>query len=62
MNEVTSNVMANKINQFTDPTRRMTKPLTEVNPQKEDPRTFQDTFKEALGHPEGKGFFIDAAL
>jgi hypothetical protein len=40
----------------------MTKPLTELKPQKEEPRTFQDTFKAALGHPEGKGFFIDAAL
>lgn len=62
MNGVTSGVMANKINQFTDPTRRMSKPLTEVKIQKEEPKTFQESFKEALGHPEGKGFFVDTAL
>lgn len=62
MNGVTSSVTANKINQFIDPTRRMTKPLAEVKPQKEEPQTFQDYFHENLGHPEGKGFFVDAAL
>ena len=62
MNGVTSNVVANKINQFIDPTRRMTRPLSEVKPHREEPQTFQDSFKEALGHPEGKGFFVDAAL
>lgn len=62
MNGVASNVVANKINQFVDPSRKMTKPLTEVKPQKEEPQDFQDAFREALGHPEGKGFFVDAAL
>ncbi|MCR5410883.1 MAG: hypothetical protein K6E90_07865 [Lachnospiraceae bacterium] len=62
MNGVASGVIANKINQFVDPSRKMTKPLTEVKPQKEEPQDFQDAFREALGHPEGKGFFVDAAL
>ncbi|MBO5551993.1 MAG: hypothetical protein J5966_08540 [Lachnospiraceae bacterium] len=62
MNGVTSSVMANKINQFVDPSRRMTKPLAEVKPQKEEPKDFQGAFKEALSHPEGKGLFVDAAL
>ncbi|MBQ9443700.1 MAG: hypothetical protein IJU43_05315 [Lachnospiraceae bacterium] len=62
MNGVASSVVANKINQFVDPSRKMTKPLTEVKPQKEEPQDFQDAFREALGHPEGKGFFVDAAL
>ena len=62
MNGVTSSVMANKISQFVDPSRRMAKPLTEVKPQKEEPQDFQGAFKEALAHPEGKGLFVDAAL
>ncbi|MBQ9360997.1 MAG: hypothetical protein IJT96_08155 [Lachnospiraceae bacterium] len=62
MNGIGSNVIANKINQFVDPSRRMAKPLTDVKPEKAEPQNFQDTFKEALGHPEGKGFFVDAAL
>ncbi|MCR5773714.1 MAG: hypothetical protein K6G42_01385 [Lachnospiraceae bacterium] len=62
MNGISSSVTANKINQFVDPSRRMTKPLAETKPQKEQPQDFQSTFREALAHPEGKGLFVDSAL
>lgn len=58
-----SSVTANKISQFVDPSRRMAKPLTEVKPeQSEKPQNFQETFRAALDHPEGKGLFVDSAL
>ncbi len=58
-----SSVTANKISQFVDPSRRMAKPLTEIKPeQSEKPQSFQETFRTALDHPEGKGLFVDSAL
>ena len=58
-----SSVTANKISQFVDPSRRMAKPLAEAKPeQTEKPQSFQDTFKSALDHPEGKGLFVDSAV
>ena len=57
-----SNVMASKINQFVDPSRKMTKPLAEVKQQEQQPQSFQDSFHQALSHPEGKGLFVDSAL
>ena len=52
------NGVANKINQFTVNSNKLSKPVKEIKA----PEVEQKDVKEAIKHPDNKGLFIDAQL